>query len=93
MEPDSVMLDADGIGALGLLSPAEMEVCALALRGLTANAIADRRDTSPETARGQLKSAAAKLGCRTRLDMLRLAMETRPPTGSSNGISPVYGSR
>lgn len=76
---DPERVDSSGITALGLLTGAEAEVVALLVRGADTGEIAVRRDTTPETARGQIKSATAKLDCRTRADLVRLAMATRPP--------------
>ena len=76
---DERRLNADGLAAFGLLTDAELEVCTYLMRGAPTEEIADLRDTSLETTRGQIKSARAKLACDTRLDLVRLAMSTRPP--------------
>jgi len=86
---DPARLDASGIAALDLLTAAEAEVVALLVRGAGTDEISDRRDTTPETTRGQIRSAAAKLGCQTRVDLLRLAMATRIPLrGADSGDPP-----
>jgi DNA-binding CsgD family transcriptional regulator len=72
-------VSAEGIDALGVLSQAELEVCDMIVRGQTTAEIATRRGTSVQTSTDQIKSALAKLACTTRLDIVRLAMATRPP--------------
>ena len=76
---DGDRLDASGLAAFGILTPAELEVCDLLVRGHETPGIAERRGTGLETARDQIKSAAAKLACRSRLDLVRLAMAARAP--------------
>ena len=80
MDPeDGGRLDASGLAAFGVLSRAELEVCSLLVRGFATPGIADRRGTGIETVRDQIKSATAKLACRSRLDLVRLAMASRAP--------------
>lgn len=80
IDPDrSERISASGLAAFGALSPAELDVCHLLVRGFSTDRIAALRDTSLETARGQIKAAAAKLACRGRMDLLRLAMATSSP--------------
>jgi len=62
-----------------VLTPSELEVCEYVIRGYETGAIATRRDTSKETTRDQIKAATAKLACRSRLDLLRLAMASHKP--------------
>ena len=76
---DKSRLSADGLAAFGVLSPAEVEVCQFLVEGLQTEEIAERRDTGVETTRAQIKSASAKLLCSSRLDIVRLALSTRPP--------------
>lgn len=76
---DSSQVSADGIAAMGRLSPAEAEICELIVRGLPLTEIAQRRDRSVETIRNQSKAVLAKMDCRSRLDLLRLAMMTKSP--------------
>jgi DNA-binding CsgD family transcriptional regulator len=70
---------ANGIRALGVLSKAELDICDLIVRGHGTAEIASLRGTTIQTATDQVKSALSKLGCATRLDIVRLAMATRPP--------------
>lgn len=70
---------AEGLGALGVLSQAELDVCGMLVDGLSTTEIATRRGTSAQTATDQIKSSISKLACASRLDIVRLAMATRPP--------------
>ncbi|MEI4233956.1 helix-turn-helix transcriptional regulator [Roseovarius sp. D22-M7] len=80
IDPESsARISAQGLAAFGALSPAELDVCHFLVRGFSTDRIAELRDTSPETARGQIKAAAAKLACRGRMDLLRLAMVSSFP--------------
>jgi DNA-binding CsgD family transcriptional regulator len=75
---DDTGLSSEGFAAFGLLSPAELDVCRHLVRGLDAGGIAQARETSVETARGQVKTIRAKLGVASRLELLRLALATTP---------------
>jgi DNA-binding CsgD family transcriptional regulator len=80
VDPDTqARVNADGIHALGVLSKAELDVCDMIVRGHATTEIASLRGTSVQTATDQIKSALSKLSCATRLDIVRLAMATRPP--------------
>lgn len=72
-------LDSTGIAAFGMLSPAELDVCDHLIKGAGTVEIAERRSTTTETTRGQIKTISAKLACRNRLDLIRLAMMTSAP--------------
>ncbi len=76
---DETRLNAEGLAAFGMLTDAELEVCTHLIRGAPTEEIAERRSTSLETTRDQIKSARAKLACDSRLDLVRLALATRPP--------------
>ncbi|CAM4256299.1 helix-turn-helix transcriptional regulator [Palleronia rufa] len=73
---DGTRLNARGLAALGVLTEAELEVCNLLVQGFETTTIAEQRGTQPDTVRDQIKAAAAKLACRSRIDILRLAMAT-----------------
>ncbi|WP_299503266.1 helix-turn-helix transcriptional regulator [uncultured Roseobacter sp.] len=73
---DRDQVNAKGLLEFDLLTDAEAEVCNLLIQGLTAREISERRSTSVETTRTQVKSTQAKLFCRNRLDLLRLAIAT-----------------
>lgn len=81
---DERRLSTRGLAAFDLLTPAELDVCDHLIRGQTTKAIAERRGTSSETTRDQIKSATAKLSCRNRLDLLRLALASNPPVREGN---------
>jgi len=84
---DETRLSVEGLAAFGVLSPAEIEVCELLVRGFSTVEIANRRDTSAETTRAQIKSASAKLLCSSRLDLVRLALTTRAPIAARSPSS------
>jgi DNA-binding NarL/FixJ family response regulator len=76
---DSDGLTAEGITAMGLLTEAENEVTQLLVRGASTKEIAERRQVAEETVRRQIKSVLSKLNCRSRSDVIRLALATRLP--------------
>ncbi len=76
---DEDRVSSEGLAAFGVLSPAELDICRHLVRGLATDEVARVRETSVETARGQVKSIRGKLGVRSRLDLLRLALATTPP--------------
>jgi DNA-binding NarL/FixJ family response regulator len=77
------------------LPPAEVEVCALALDGLSHAQIAERRGTSRRTTANQLASAFRRLGVSGRLELLaavaRLQIRARLGSPAFNGER-EYGS-
>lgn len=81
------MLRSDGLAAFGLLSPAELEICEMLVQGSETRDIAEHRSTTLETTRGQIKQLNAKLGCRHRLDLMRLAMMTSAPMKGMDGAA------
>jgi DNA-binding CsgD family transcriptional regulator len=83
-------ISVDGLAAFNLLSPAELDVCRLLVRVIPTGEIAEHRSTGLETTRSQIKSAQAKLGCTSRLDLLRLALVTTAPF-KDNGFPPSGG--
>lgn len=76
---DTSRLNTRGLEALGVLTPAELQVCDLLVQGFDTAEISDHRSTSRDTTRDQIKAACSKLACRSRLDLLRLAMATSAP--------------
>lgn len=79
-DPDAEQtLDGEGLAQLGLLSNAEKAVCDLLIAGLETQEISERRSTTIETTRSQIKSASQKLNVHSRLDLLRLALATSAP--------------
>lgn len=77
---DETRLTVHGLSAFGLLSAAELDVCQRLLRGSGTKEIAEQRATTAQTIRDQIKSASSKLQCQSRLDLVRLALTTRPPS-------------
>ncbi len=61
------------------LTPAEAEVCALILQGMSVNDIADSRNTSPVTAKNQVASILDKTGLSRRTELIRLVIRVLPP--------------
>lgn len=76
---DEGRLSTEGLAAFGLLTKAEQEVADLLVRGYGTNEIAEKRDTALATTRGQIKAISSKFSCGSRLDLVRLAMMTKPP--------------
>jgi len=72
-------LDAGGLALLGALTEAETNVAQGIVDGLRAKDIAEQRETSLHTVRGQIKSVASKLRCNSQADIIRLAAATRLP--------------
>lgn len=72
-------LNAAGLTALGQLTRAESDVADHLVSGKSIKEIAAVRDTSALTVRGQVKTVAAKLRCRSQTDIIRLAAITRLP--------------
>lgn len=67
--------------ALYGLTEAEADVCEMAIHGLSLNEIAERRDTSPTTAKNQVASILQKCGVRRRAELIRLVIRVLPPVG------------
>ncbi|MCA3486843.1 MAG: helix-turn-helix transcriptional regulator, partial [Rhodobacter sp.] len=92
LDPDDEgRVTARGLGALGILTRTELEVCELLVRGFSLTEIAQIRDKSPETIKDRSKSVIAKLVCRSRLDLVRLALATNPPLRDFTGDPPAGG--
>lgn len=72
-------LSAEGLVALGGLTPKEAELARLLVDGRRLAEAAEARGVSLETARNQLKSITAKLRCSGQSDVIRLAATTRLP--------------
>ena len=76
---DSDGISSEGIAAMGLLTDAENAVTTLLVHGASTKEIAEQRQVAEETVRRQIKSILAKLNCRSRSDVIRLALATRLP--------------
>lgn len=72
-------LDIDRFARLYKLTQAESAVCRHMVAGLTAAAIAERRSTSPETVKSQMKAVLTKTGTARRSQLIRLVVRTLPP--------------
>ena len=62
---------------LARLSPREREILDLLAEGLTGQAIASRLFLSPETVRTHVRNATTKLGAKTRVQAVALAVRAR----------------
>lgn len=61
------------------LSPAETDVCRLIADGASVAEIAERRSTSPTTAKNQVSTVLSKTGVRSRTELIRLILRVLPP--------------
>ena len=61
------------------LSPAETDVCRLIADGVSVAEIAERRGTSPTTAKNQVSTVLSKTGVRSRTELIRLILRVLPP--------------
>lgn len=69
------------------LTPAEAEVTELLLEGRTAAEIADIRDTSPDTARNQVKAIYTKSNVNGRAQLIRKIANLSPPIRMPGHVS------
>lgn len=76
---DDDRVSALGLRAFGLLSDDELALCELIVKGHPTEEIAERRGTALVRTEAGIAEATAKLACRSRLDVLRLAMATHLP--------------
>ena len=82
IDPDRVpYLHMDRFVALYGLTPAEADVCRLTIQGLAINDIAERRGTSPVTAKNQVAAVLEKTGVHRRTELIRLVVRVLPPVG------------
>lgn len=72
-------IGANGLEAFGLLSPDELQVCDLLVRGMETTEIARTRDVSQEETNTHVRTLTSKLAVRSRMDLVRLAMATHAP--------------
>ena len=74
----AAVLAGDSRGSLWrLLSPREREVLNLLAEGLNGHEIAERLFLSPETVRTHIRNAVTKIGARTRVQAVALAIRER----------------
>ena len=76
---DRKAVSVDGLVQLGRLTRTEAAVCALLVEGQGTDEIAERRNISENTTRQHIKSILNKLHCHNRVQLLRLAVDTRLP--------------
>jgi len=80
IDPDrSKTVSSAGLSILGNLTAAETEVCRLLVQGLPTEEIMEIRGVAQSTVRQQIKSIFSKLNCKSRIELIRLAIDTRLP--------------
>lgn len=80
IDPDSVpYLRLERFTKIHGLTGAEEEVCEWILEGFTIAQIAEKRGTSPTTAKNQVASVLSKTGVHSRLELIRLILRVLPP--------------
>ncbi|RVT48115.1 helix-turn-helix transcriptional regulator [Rubrivivax albus] len=83
------VVSLQGLAKLFALTDAEAQVADALVNGLAPRDIAEQRGTSLETVRTQLKTAMAKTGANSQLDLLRLAAKLAPPVRGVNDDPPT----
>lgn len=80
MDPDKhELVDISGLQKVFNLSTAESEVIRYLIQGDSNHVIAERRNVSIETVKSQIKSIMLKIGCGSRLDLVRKAHQVCLP--------------
>lgn len=80
IDPERIpYLRLDRFTALYGLTQAETEVCRWIADGASIAEIADRRNTSPTTAKNQVSSVLSKTGAGNRIELIRLILRVLPP--------------
>lgn len=79
------ILTSEGLSAFGILSPEELAICDMLVQGAGAAEISRSQDTTPGAAAARIDGITAKLACRNRLDLVRLAMMTSAPVRRDPG--------
>ena len=80
MDPSlSHVVNLDGIEKIFHLTPSESDVAFSLMNGCSVAETAERRNTSPDTIRKQLKTVFSKTGANSQLQLLRLAVKASPP--------------
>ena len=72
-------IDITKIATAYKLSPSEKEVTELIVKGATINTISEMRNVAVDTVKSQLKSSYRKTGCKSRVELARLAFKSDPP--------------
>ena len=73
------ILSAQGLAALGQLTPSETDVATALVRGLKIADISRQREVEENTVRMQVKALLQKLRCRSQSDIIRVAAATKLP--------------
>jgi DNA-binding CsgD family transcriptional regulator/PAS domain-containing protein len=72
-------VDIDKIAGAYRLSPSECAVCKMIVNGASVSTIAESRNVAIDTVKSQLKSSYRKTGCKSRVELARLALKADPP--------------
>ena len=72
-------IDITKIATAYKLSPSEKEVTELIVKGATIPTISEMRNVAVDTVKSQLKSSYRKTGCKSRVELARLAFKSDPP--------------
>lgn len=82
IDPDNLpKLKIRKLAELYRLTPSELEVCELLIRGNDQETIAEKRNTSPVTVKNQISAILAKTDVGNRAALVRLAIRIMPPVG------------
>lgn len=85
-------IDINKIAAACKLSPSEREVCKMIIQGATVSEIAETRSVSEDTVKSQLKSSYRKTGCRSRVQLTRMALKADPPVRGKHNAANLHKS-
>jgi DNA-binding CsgD family transcriptional regulator len=82
IDPDNVPVpNVKRVAALFGLTPAETEICELLIQGATGPEIIERRGTSQQTVKAQIRAIKTKTRTHGRGDLIRTVLRTLPPVG------------
>ena len=85
IDPDyHAIIDTGGLAQLFGFTDAEQKVCRLLVEGHTTGEIADSRNTSIETVRGQIKTPLSKTKTSQRAGLVKLALSINLPVDTNN---------
>ena len=76
---DTALINTQHFETLFYLTPSEQDICQLLVEGFSSREIADKRSSSFETVRGQIKKVLLKTGVRKQADLVRLALSINIP--------------
>ncbi len=72
-------IDCHKLATAYRLTSTEAEVCQLLVKGSSVIDIAEIRNVKPDTIKTQLKAIYRKTGCKSRVELTRLALKASPP--------------